>query len=197
MTRSRSPPTAWLVAAAVLAAVAVYTRSLIMAGRFMTAATAARERPLDMMLWWTAADVEHLLATLGAECPAYIEMHRMLDRIFPLLYGGLLALLLSRPGASLVLPQFVALLPLLAAACDWAENTAIDAVCTQWLKGVGLAGLHTTPVSSYIWFGGHVFTPLKFVFVFVAVGLFAAGLAYDSWGLVFSGRRRVHRVHSE
>ncbi len=108
----------------------------------------APERPLDLRFFYTPEQVFRHLAYWQNARAYFWGTHLLLDGLYPLLYAGLLALLLTffyrdtQHGAADSLPWWVWVVPGIALGADWAENGLLSWLL--WLyprRCVGLAYL--------------------------------------------------------
>ncbi len=77
---------------------------------------------LDTRLWYTPAEVQTLFDKLGADGRSFYALTEItLDLLFPLVYGGILLIMMWRlfePGAA----RWLLLLPAVGMVMDWLEN---------------------------------------------------------------------------
>jgi hypothetical protein len=134
--------------------------------------------PSDLSFGYEASDTYQLLAAYGQTGVAHWRRLLIIDMVFPAVYGSLLALLASRwaswVGAGLVWRSVAVASPIVASACDYAENLLLLRVIASLPARLSAA----VTVASF-------FTRLKFI-SFIAT----LTIPLACWGL--TALRNVH-----
>ena len=132
---------------------------------------------LDLELTWDTTTARDTMGALGRDgVREYMRIEGSLDLVFPVVYAALLMVLIDAttpwrgaPAGAGPLLRAAIVLPAVAAAADFVENTAIIALCREHL------GVDTSVSAAHVFVGGRIATPLKWVAVAASCVVVAAG----------------------
>lgn len=120
---------------------------------------------LDLQPYWTVEIAKRTLGELGqSRVKDYMQIEQSLDLVFPIIYACLFAVSIdaTAPHGASRFRRFALVLPSIAAAADFFENTAIIALCRQHLGG-------DVAMPTHVFVAGHIATPLKWCSIVASV----------------------------
>jgi hypothetical protein len=88
-------------------------------------------KTLDGTTFYTPSQAKKIIAQMQQHRATYLEQETTIDMVFPLLYAAMFAVAIIALAAPAKAPWALVLLPLIAAAADYAENLTVIRIMSR------------------------------------------------------------------